>query len=254
MLIYGIAMLDCGPDLEPGPPVGELILRVDAASSSGINSLGSYPMRDGTTSGAPSRSSSWYSARNLVHSWTYLKRATVFLKAILGMPELPATATMVGFARLHGVSRAAAYKWKRRGLIAYTAAGKVDIAKSNRRLSERPALFRGGHARGLANGPKSDPDPGSNSEMWTTAEAVRRERIAAARLREIELAREAGEVVEIEEVADAVRAEYSIVRTSLLGMASKLAPRLAVTTSPEACGALVDTEVRAIELTQDASK
>jgi hypothetical protein len=173
------------------------------------------------------------------------------------MTELPATASMVAFAKLHGVSRAAAYKWKRRGLIAYTAAGKVDVIESNRRLAERAPVFRGGRARGLAHHvQKTEHDPGSNSEMWTTAEAVRRERIAAARLREIEADRAAGLVVPIADVVGAVTAEYTIVRTALLGMASKLAYRLAAATTPEACGALVDGEVRTIltELTRDAAR
>jgi hypothetical protein len=163
---------------------------------------------------------------------------------------------MVAFAKLHGVSRAAAYKWKRRGLIVSTPDGKVEVAESNRRLAERAPVFRGGRARGLAHGPKSDPEPGSDPETWTTAEAVRRERIAAARLRELELAEKAGAVVPIADVVGAVTAEYHIVRTGLLGVASKLAHRLAAATTPEAAGALVDTEVRQIltELTQDVPK
>ena len=52
------------------------------------------------------------------------------------MTELPATATMVAFAKLLGVSRAGAYKWRARGLIAFTADDLVDVAESNRRLAE----------------------------------------------------------------------------------------------------------------------
>jgi hypothetical protein len=165
------------------------------------------------------------------------------------MTELPATATMAAFAKLHGISRSGVYKWRARGLIVYSADGSVDIAESNKRLAERPDRFRGARARGLHRG-EAGPLSATFAltdglEPWTAAEAARRERIAVAKLRELELAREAGKVASIEEVAAKVGRKFSLVRTALLGLAAKLAPRLAVAATPEACRALVDGEVRA---------
>jgi hypothetical protein len=87
---------------------------------------------------------------------------------------------------------------------------------------------------------------GADPATWSRQEALRRREVAQAVLAQIEADRAAGLVVPIGTVADAVRKEYGIVRTALLGLASKLAARLAATTTPEACGALVDGEVRSI--------
>ena len=60
-------------------------------------------------------------------------------------------------------------------------------------------------------------------------------------------------MVPIADIAKAVADEYAVVRAALLGMAAKLAHRLAAAVTPEEAGALVDTEVRAAltALTQD---
>jgi hypothetical protein len=82
-------------------------------------------------------------------------------------------------------------------------------------------------------------------ESWTAAEAARRERIAIAKLRELELARAAGKVVDVEEVADKVGKRFSVVRTRMLALSPALAPRLAVLSTAEECGRLLDDAVRA---------
>jgi hypothetical protein len=171
----------------------------------------------------------------------------------------PAIVRLADFAKLHRVSKAAVTKWKARGLLVLTLDGRVDVIASNKRLADRPAVTRGR----LTKGPSTSdvlappqPDKPGDPDAWSLAEATRRERVAAAKLRELELAEKAGAVVPIAEVAKAVSAEYAIVRTALLGMASKLAHRLAAAMTPEAAGALVDGEVRSIleALTADAIK
>jgi hypothetical protein len=174
--------------------------------------------------------------------------------------------SMAAFARRCGVSKMCVSKWKRRGLLVFAANGLVDVAASNAVLAQRPQRYRGGAVKRAAaaaapNGaversgrdgvPADPPDPST----WSTAEAIRQKEIASARLRQIEADTAAGLVVPIAEVADAVRGEYGIVRTALLGMAAKLAHRLAAATTPEECGALVDTEVRTTlaSLTRDAA-
>jgi hypothetical protein len=137
------------------------------------------------------------------------------------------------------------------------------VVASNARLGSRPSIHRGGPVKVLPGRPAEPPSdklpsgkPADPDAAWSLHEATRRERVAAAKLRELELARAAGLVVPIADVVGAVTAEYHVVRTGLLGMASKLAHRLAAATTPEACGALVDAEVRQIltELTRDTAK
>jgi hypothetical protein len=176
------------------------------------------------------------------------------------MDETPAFMTKAAFARLHGVAKPTVTGWARRGLLVLAADGKrVDVLASNARLGARPSVSRGGVAKVLPGKPGDLPDkPAPNGfpenplgektdpANWSRQEALRQREIAQARLAQIEADRAAGLVVPIADVVGAVTAEYHIVRTGLLGMASKLAHRLAVATTPEACGALVDTEVRAI--------
>jgi hypothetical protein len=157
------------------------------------------------------------------------------------------TMTMAAFARLHKVTKRTVGIWRDRGLAVMTGDGLVDAAASNARLAARPATFRGGRIRGPSI---AEPNPqrvaeSLNEDAWTTAEAARRERVAIAKLRELEFAEKARLSVPIAEVCKAVAAEYAVVRAALLAMPSKLAHRLAAAKTPEECGALVDGEVRA---------
>jgi hypothetical protein len=183
------------------------------------------------------------------------------------MDEIPAFMTKAAFARLHGVAKPTVTGWARRGLLVLAADGRrVDVLASNARLGARPSVSRGGTAKVrpiVTDRPKagSPEDPalsaqGIDPADWSRQEALRQREIAQAQLARIEADRAAGLVVPIADVTDAVRGEYHTVRTALLGLASKLAARLAAATTPEACGALVDTEVRAIltELTQDGAR
>jgi hypothetical protein len=154
------------------------------------------------------------------------------------------TTTLAGFARLHGVHRSAVTGWKKRGYLAFTADGAVDIAVSNKRLADRPEINRGGVAkvRPLVNGaPVETP---SDPESWTLAEATRQERIAAAKLRQLELARAAGKVTDNAEAAEKLRQRLTIVRARMLAITSRIAARLAVLNTAEACAELLDGEIR----------
>lgn len=164
---------------------------------------------------------------------------------------------MAAFAKRHGVSKACVSKWKARGLVVLTPEGLVDVTASEARLAARPVVYRGGAVKKLAKSttaPKFSTMYSDDPATWTTSDAIRRKEIAQARLRQIEADTAAGLVVPITNIADAVRNEYAIVRTALLGMPSKLAARLAAATTPQEAGALVDVEVRSIleALTQDA--
>jgi hypothetical protein len=159
------------------------------------------------------------------------------------MDDAPAFMNLTAFARLHGVSKPTVTGWRRRGHLQLTADGRVDVAASNARLAARPAARHGGLAKVK---PIVEEPAAADPANWSRGEALRQREIAQARLAQIEADRVAGLVVLKAEVAGVVRAEYTIVRTAMLGLASKLAHRLAACASPEGCGALVHTEVRSI--------
>lgn len=74
-------------------------------------------------------------------------------------------------------------------------------------------------------------------------EAKARKMAADAELAELELERERGEVVRIEEVAKAIGEEYAATRAKLLAIPSKLAPRVALETDEGACRELIAREI-----------
>jgi hypothetical protein len=88
---------------------------------------------------------------------------------------------------------------------------------------------------------------------YTKVEAERIKENYLALLRQLEYDRESGAVVAVEDVAMAVASEYAIVRTNILGIPAKLAPRLAILRSAEEVKALLEAEItRTLEdLTRD---
>jgi phage terminase Nu1 subunit (DNA packaging protein) len=148
--------------------------------------------------------------------------------------------TLTAFAALRGVSKAAVTKWKAQGLVVLVD-GKVDVIASTKLLAERASPRRGGRPKAeLLGASRLSPD---DPATWTTAEATRRERIAIAKLRELELAEKAGKVSAIEEVAQKVGKRFSVVRARLLALPSALAPRLAHTSAAD-CARVLDDAIR----------
>ena len=66
---------------------------------------------------------------------------------------------------------------------------------------------------------------------------------ADAALAELQLQRERGEVVNIEDVAKTVGEEYAAVRAKLLAIPTKLAPRIAIEDNEAACRDLIEREI-----------
>jgi hypothetical protein len=162
--------------------------------------------------------------------------------------DAPNFLSLAEFARLHRVSKPTVTNWKARGYVVLKD-GKVDVVASNKILADRPKGRAGGVAKVRPGKPAEPPLPegaGGEPHTWSRLEAQRQREIAQAQLARIEAEKAAGLVVLKSEVAATVRAEYTIVRTAALGLASKLAHRLAAATTPEQCGALVDAEVRAL--------
>jgi hypothetical protein len=65
-------------------------------------------------------------------------RKNISLQLLAPMSEL----TMAAFAKRRGVSKSAVTKWKQRGLLVFTSKGLVDVAASEARLTERPAVYQ----------------------------------------------------------------------------------------------------------------
>lgn len=88
----------------------------------------------------------------------------------------------------------------------------------------------------------------------TEAEAKRHKESFLALLRELEYDKEVGAVVEIAESIRQIGVEYAAVRSRLLAIPSKVAPRAALLSSPDEVRALIEVEiVEALkELTLDA--
>jgi hypothetical protein len=158
----------------------------------------------------------------------------------------PSFLSLADFGRLHGVAGATVTGWKRRGYLVLVD-GKVDVVASNARLAARPSTLRGGTAK-VRPGKPVEPGPAvesSDPANWSRQEASRQREIAQARLAQIEADRAAGKVALIEEVTEKVGKRFSIVRARMLTIPSKLASRLAVLNTAEACGTLLDIEIRA---------
>jgi len=77
----------------------------------------------------------------------------------------------------------------------------------------------------------------------TVDEARVRKITADAALAELQLERERGEVVRIEDVAKAIADEYAATRAKLLAIPTKLAPRIAIETNEHTCRELLAREI-----------
>jgi hypothetical protein len=166
------------------------------------------------------------------------------------------------FARRRGVSRKTVTVWKDQGKLVLDADGKVDVAATEALLGQRPETYRGGvtsQAPGALQGnaplcPASDaaatppaqvaptsrpkqpgegtppidlsPEGLADANGWTLADATRVKEIFLALKRKRDFDVATGQLVDIEEVALQVEAEYAIVRERLMTIPGKLAARL----------------------------
>lgn len=91
------------------------------------------------------------------------------------------------------------------------------------------------------------------TELWSKADAEKVKENYAARLKQLQFARESGLVVEVDDVVVAVAHEYAIVRNKLLDLGSKIAPLALGLKSAEEIKSLIDVRVNEAlkELTLD---
>jgi hypothetical protein len=111
------------------------------------------------------------------------------------MSDPPVVMTLAAFSRSRGVSKAAATKWRKAGYLVMTDDGKVDVSRSNARLAERPAVYRGGKVKTA----RPTPEQLIEAPDWSLAESTRRRQAAMAALAELELALRSGKLLEHDE-------------------------------------------------------
>jgi phage terminase Nu1 subunit (DNA packaging protein) len=128
-----------------------------------------------------------------------------------------ATLTMAAFARVHGVAKPTVTGWRRRGYLAMTVDGLVDVAASNARLAARP-LGKTKLGRDLKAG----------GEAVALSGAAERARLAKAQAdaQELKNAVTRGELLDASEVEREWTATFAAVRAGVLAASSRVAQRL----------------------------
>jgi hypothetical protein len=168
----------------------------------------------------------------------------------------PLRVSQTEYARMRGVTKGAVAQWLRRGHIELVE-GKVDVDLADRALADRPSVNRGGQLGGsrskaaqiqeLAGGAVSPPvlKPGESANM-STARAIALKEQYIALLKQVEYDERVGNVVLVEDVARELAAEYAAVKNLVMGMASKLAPRVIACRTPSEAEAVIRTECEQI--------
>jgi hypothetical protein len=171
--------------------------------------------------------------------------------------------TAVEYAKHRDCSDSYIRRLRRRGLVIDCAHGHIDVAASDRSLDENLHPIRGGDRTAPPAGAdapdESPPESGAHpagagaaddsapfgplSREPSVNEAVRRERLARARLAEIELGERQGELII---KADAERATVTLVRQAIVRMrlmGSRLRGPLAAESDPRKVELMIDAEV-----------
>lgn len=148
------------------------------------------------------------------------------------------------YAAHRGVSDSYIRRMRRSGKLVTDQGGKrVDVAQSDALLDDITDPVRGGD-RSPGAAPRAELPLLSGGP--SVQEAVRRERLARARLAELEL----GEATkELTRARDVERAVFTLVRqalNSMLNMPGRLRSQLAAESDPRAVEALLDADIRRI--------
>lgn len=150
------------------------------------------------------------------------------------MPRKPVSKAVSAseLAQILGVSLSTITAWVRRGcpFLERGAVGKqwqfdsADVVKWLREQDVERAL-------------------GKNASV-TMEEARTRDKLATAQLKEIELARQRGQVVNVDDVKEIVCEDYAVVRSRILAIPGRLAQTCAIEADAEAVQRLIMAEVR----------
>lgn len=170
--------------------------------------------------------------------------------------ELPQEATQKAFAQLLGVSEPMVVKHKQSGRL--VMAGKlVRVAESIARIHAWKNPARGGDRTGkvqahspmaaaVAQALHPAPTSSGNADKSNYNLQAAREKLAAAQLRELELAREAGDLVLAAAVEALVFDQARQAREALMSIPDRVATILAAETDPAVVYARLTTECRKV--------
>ena len=163
------------------------------------------------------------------------------------------------YADSRGFSEPYVSKLKKAGKIAFTPDGKVNVEATDMILNATRDPSRGGDRRpGAVPPPASQPDgdgsaPSSPAGRRAGADgdgtynaAATRERVAKARIAELELAELAGQLVRRDQVDRVVFDVSRQAMDALLTLSDRLAPAVAAETDAFRCAELINAEVREI--------
>lgn len=163
------------------------------------------------------------------------------------------------YAAERGWSPAYVTKLKRQGRLVLTPAGKVNVEATDRLIESTRDPARGGDRRpgageGLGDvpGARAAAAPGAQraggGEFQTYKEAARRERIAKARIAELELAEKTGQLVRRQEVEAAIFGLSRQTMEALDALADRLASQLAAESDVARVHALLTEHTRKIRV------
>lgn len=181
--------------------------------------------------------------------------------------------TRAEFARLRGCSAPYVTKLGHQGRLVLTASGLIDVAKTVALLDATDDPARGGDRTGkaapaptppaapaapaarvpaaAAGGgvpvPASQPQATAPGDSPAYRNAATRERIAKARLAELELAEKAGNLVRRDEVEAAVFGLARQAQEALDGIADRLSTQLAAESDPARVHKMLSAELRQVK-------
>lgn len=163
------------------------------------------------------------------------------------------------YAAARGCSPAYVTKLKRQGRLVVTPAGKVNVEATDRLIESTRDPARGGDRRPGAGDGQGDAssarEPAAlgalragGGSFQTYKEAARRERIAKARIAELELAEKTGQLVRKDEVTAAIFGLSRQAMEALDALADRLASQLAAETDVVRVHALITEHARKIRV------
>ncbi|MBB4604150.1 hypothetical protein GGR59_000355 [Xanthomonas arboricola] len=161
------------------------------------------------------------------------------------------TMTAAEYAAHRNCSDSYIRRMRRSGKLVMHADGKrINVAASDSLLDDITDPLRGGdRTAGAADRLEAPASRVPQGDVPSVQEAVRRERLARARLAELELGEESRELTRTKGVE---RAVFTLVRqalNSMMNLPGRLRAKLAAETDPRAIEAMLEAEVRLIAQT-----
>lgn len=164
--------------------------------------------------------------------------------------------TVAEYAAHRGCSDSYVRRLRRERRLKLTTDGLIDAVGSDALLATTSDPLRGGDRTAPARLEEGDDEVTATVAAGDISlrEAMRRERLARARLAELELGEEAKQLVRVKDVDREVFTAARQAMERLRSMGSRLRTTLAATPDPRACQALIDqeTEIIAAEMRKAA--